>query len=944
MTIRDGSIEADLAPEVAATFVPVDPARGSWFALWDPNEFGALITSGVGNLEKRELDVIAPLDGEQAIRRQVTVSRLPMPQAIDLFAGLARSAPVHPTLLSWAAIVRTALDLVARGRLLPTVSPEGFDSWAVGPLGHEHLRNMEALAASLPAIAHCLPAAEPAPADPSQDLIIDPLHIVNACLDAVGDRMIRSPAASLVSSSPIFAHKDPTRVRHLRPWTEDVAAPHRTTTGVVFQMHPPETDSDEWQVRFRLRSRLDPSLIIDAAEFWNQTSDVGHLFDLQSETDLLSTLRKAVGSCKSLGAALSQSEPTSVVLDASDVDDLIDCLDDLASLGIEVRWPSEFVAPAIERRLVVGASAPAGSQPSFTSLSDLLSVDWEFLIDGLVLSKDELAALSEAKRGVVSVRGRWVRLDNAARNRLRAPVPTITGSDVLPALLAGQVEVGSGLISESIDLRADSDLADLAARVRSIDGTRTQVEPTGLAAELRPYQRCGLAWMADLCSLGLGGCLADDMGLGKTVQVLALHAHRGGPTLVVCPTSVVANWEREAARFLPGTQVRRYHGPGRSLTSVNDGDLVVTTYGVVRSDAAKLASHSWDLVVADEAQLAKNPRSRTAKSLRSIPSTCRMALTGTPVENRLSELWSIIDWAVPGLLGPFDGFRRTLSIPIERDNCSVATANLQRLIQPFLLRRKKSDPGIAPELPPKIERNVVVPLTEEQVSLYQATTKEVLEDVRENEGLIRHGLVLKLLTGLKQIANHPAQYLSEPGPLAGRSGKLAALDQLVELAIDQGEAMLIFSQYVQMGELLVRHLGDRGVESDLLHGGQSVAVRQQLVDRFQANQLPVLVLSLKAAGTGLNLTSASHVVHYDRWWNPAVEDQATDRAYRIGQDKTVTVHRLIAEGTVEDRVAELLEQKRTLADRVVGSGEGWVGQLDDAALSELVTLETVSPR
>ena len=369
---------------------------------------------------------------------------------------------------------------------------------------------------------------------------------------------------------------------------------------------------------------------------------------------------------------------------------------------------------------------------------------------------------------------------------------------------------------------------------------------------------------------------------------------------------------------------------------------MLTTYGVVRSDTETLASQTWDLVVADEAQHIKNPRSRSAKVLREIPGGARIALTGTPVENRLSELWAIIDWVVPGLLGPLQRFKREIATPIERDDDKRAARELSQLVKPFMLRRRKTDPGIAPELPPKLERDVIVPLTPEQVTLYKATVEHSLVEVGQAEGIARRGLVLKLLTGLKQIANHPAQFLGEPGPLAERSGKLEALDQLLESARQAGEATLVFTQYVKMGELVVRHLAERGHSIDMLHGGQSVKARQKLVDRFQTGELDVLVLSLKAGGTGLNLTAATNVVHYDRWWNPAVEDQATDRAYRIGQKQTVTVHRIITEGTIEARVAELLRNKRQLADRVVGGGEGWIGELSDDELSDLVSLETAS--
>ncbi len=937
-TVEHDDLLAAIGPDLAATFVPVDPARGSWFALWDPQHPGGLLAPIVADLKPVDVELILPAAERGTELVTVTASRLPMPRAIDLLARLPRSAPVHPTIHAWAAVVRAALDLVARGRLLPWVSPEGWDTWRVDPLDHDHLLHVNALAAALPALAHCRPSG------PARGRILDPTHVVRSCFDAVGDRMVRSPAAADAANSPIFSHRNPTRVRHLRPWVRDVATLHCASSGLVLQMHPPDRhrpsdDTERWHVVFRLRSQLDPSLIVDSADLWASSSEVIERFGDQVEIDLLAALRRASIVCPVIAPALTHPEPTGIFLDGEQLDGLLDRLDDLASIGVDVRWPSELVSPTIERQLVAGTGAPNGGSVSFTNLNDLLTVDWEFLLDGLRLTTAELQIISEAKRGVVPIRGRWVRLDSAARQRFMAPAPKLSAAQILPALLAGELPSDEGPLGERISIRAEGDLADLFNAVTELDVGRSQAEPAGLVATLRPYQQRGLAWMVDICDLGLGGCLADDMGLGKTIQILALHAHRQGPTLVVCPTSLIANWEREAATFLPDTNVLRYHGPNRSLPPLKPGDLVVTTYGVVRSDAEQLAQRSWDLVVADEAQHAKNPRSRTAKALRLIPSTCRMALTGTPVENRLSELWSIIDWAVPGLFGPFEFFRRTLSTPIERDSCPIATRRLHRLVQPFLLRRKKSDPGIAPELPPKTERNVIVPLTAEQVSLYQATTKETLQDVQDHDGLVRHGLVLKLLTCLKQITNHPAQYLGEAGPLPGRSGKLTALDELVDVALDNDESMLIFSQYVTMGRLLVEHLGTRGVDVEILHGGQPIAARQALVDRFQAGTLPILVLSLKAGGTGLNLTAASHVVHYDRWWNPAVEDQATDRAHRIGQDKSVTVHRLITEGTVEDRVAELLEQKRSLADRVIGTGESWIGSLDDDELARLVMLE-----
>ncbi|MET7850835.1 DEAD/DEAH box helicase, partial [Streptomyces avermitilis] len=461
----------------------------------------------------------------------------------------------------------------------------------------------------------------------------------------------------------------------------------------------------------------------------------------------------------------------------------------------------------------------------------------------------------------------------------------------------------------------------------------------------RTRWRCGLGWLARMTSLGLGGCLADDMGLGKTITLIALHLHRqsddaaAGPTLVVCPTSLMGNWQREIERFAPGTPVRRFHGSTRSLDGVPDDGFVLTTYGTMRFDAARLAEARWGMVVADEAQHVKNPYSATARALRTIGARARVALTGTPVENNLSELWAILDWTTPGLLGTLAGFRTRYAQAVEGGRDPAAAERLARLLGPFLLRRRKSDPGIAPELPPKTETDRTVSLTKEQAGLYEAVVRETLAEISGADSMARRGLIVKLLTGLKQICNHPAQFLKEERPnIAGRSGKLELLDELLDTILSEGAGVLVFTQYVRMARLIERHLAARGVPSQFLHGGTPVHQREVMVHRFQEGEVPVFLLSLKAAGTGLNLTRAEHVVHYDRWWNPAVEAQATDRAYRIGQTRPVQVHRLIAEGTIEDRIADMLLRKRELADAVLGSGESALTELTDAQLADLVEL------
>ena len=552
--------------------------------------------------------------------------------------------------------------------------------------------------------------------------------------------------------------------------------------------------------------------------------------------------------------------------------------------------------------------------------------------------------LAESHRPVVRLRDQWVVIDpDLVRKARKRELGLLEPVDALAVALTGTAEVDG----ETVPAVPVGALA--ALRDRLMAGPEDVEAPPGLTATLRDYQLRGLAWLDLMTSLGLGGCLADDMGLGKTVTLIALHLRRArrAPTLVVCPASLLGNWQREIEKFAPGTPVCRFHGVDRDLDGV-DGGFVLTTYGTLRTSAAQLAGREWGMVVADEAQHVKNPFSATAKALREIPSPARVALTGTPVENNLSELWALLDWTTPGLLGPLKAFRARHARAVENNEeieHAEAVERLARLVRPFLLRRRKSDPGIVPELPPKTESDHPVSLTREQASLYEAVVRETMAQIEAAEGMARRGLVMKLLTSLKQICNHPAQYLKEQAPrgsgtarLAGRSGKLALLDELLDTILAEDGSVLVFTQYVSMARLLADHLAARGIQAQLLHGGTPVAERERMVDRFQAGEVPVFLLSLKAAGTGLNLTRAGHVVHYDRWWNPAVEEQATDRAYRIGQTQPVQVHRLVTEGTVEDRIAEMLRAKRALADAVLGSGEAALTELTDRELADLVSL------
>ncbi|NEC50907.1 DEAD/DEAH box helicase, partial [Actinospica acidiphila] len=635
-----------------------------------------------------------------------------------------------------------------------------------------------------------------------------------------------------------------------------------------------------------------------------------------------------------------QDVPDVLALSEDELSDLLGvAATRLAAAGVAVHWPRDLAQDLTATAVVRSAPGSATDGTGFFESEDLLRFGWQIALGGDPLSEAEMDALAEAHRPVVRLRDQWVLVDPAlVRKARKRDLGLLDPVDALSVALTGEAEVDG----ETVEAVPAGTLAALRDRLTA--GVRPAEPPPGLDATLRDYQLRGLAWLDLMTSLGLGGCLADDMGLGKTVTLIALHLERARrePTLVVCPASLLGNWQREITRFAPGVPVRRFHGPDRTLDDL-DGGFVLTTYGTMRSAAPTLAEQRWGMVVADEAQHVKNPHSATAKALRTIPAPARVALTGTPVENNLSELWALLDWTTPGLLGPLKSFRARHARAVETGEDEQAVERLARLVRPFLLRRKKSDPGIVPELPPKTETDHPVPLTREQAALYEAVVRESMTAIETAQGMGRRGLVLKLLTSLKQICDHPALYLKEEHApagdrLAARSGKLALLDELLDTVLAEDGSALVFTQYVGMARLITRHLAERAVPVDLLHGGTPVPERERMVDRFQSGAVPVLVLSLKAAGTGLNLTRAGHVVHFDRWWNPAVEEQATDRAYRIGQTQPVQVHRLVTEGTVEDRIAEMLQSKRALADAILGSGESALTELSDRDLADLVSL------
>ena len=904
-----------------------------------------------------------------------TAAMLAIVPAADL-AGLPASVA------TWVLASKLAIDLVARERVVPTITRHGGRieaRWAAALAGSDDAAKVAALARSMPPAAHAVPATADAHA------VWAPEALVRAYLDAVVDALVRTarggptaPRAKAARPSTAWAERwrgalggaqrgfeaegfaERGVVDELARWSEP-ALGARDRLRACFRLELPVRDGAPFVLRFLLQSPDDPSLLVPAADVWatrgRSLEALGRAFRDPQES-LLEALGRAARLFPPLAAALEHARPEAVDLDPATAWTFLgDGAALLAEAGFGVIVPGELTA-AGQRRLrlrmrVGGGKKVAGvvAGAAGLALDELLRVDWEAVLGDEPLTARELATLARHKAPLVQFRGAWVAIDprelGDIQHRLAGGATTLTAREALHAVLAGEARHDGMTV-------AVAGAGAVAALVEQLRGgaTRELAPPRTLNATLRPYQARGLGWLVTMSALGLGACLADDMGLGKTMQLLAYLLRRrdeaprdARPALLVAPTSVVGNWEREIERFAPSLAIVRHYGATRARVAADlpraPGTLVLTTYGLLRRDAALLASVDWSVAALDEAQNIKNAASATARAARGLRASHRFALTGTPVENRLAELWSILEFANPGLLGPLDTFRREFALPIERYGNDAAASRLRRIVGPMILRRLKSDPTIIQDLPPKHEMKVVCSLTREQATLYKAVVDEELRRIAAVDGIARRGRVLALLMFTKQICNHPAQYLGERGPLPQRSGKLARTTEMLEEAIAAGDKALVFTQFREMGDKLVEHLTTTlGVEVLFLHGGTPKRARDEMVRRFQdePHGPRIFVLSVKAGGTGLNLTAASHVFHYDRWWNPAVEDQATDRAYRIGQTRAVQVHKLVCAGTVEDKIDALLAQKRALASRVVGAGEQWMTELDGRELRELFSL------
>ena len=767
------------------------------------------------------------------------------------------------------------------------------------------------------------------------------------------------------SKKPLYSYtKQPdAKFQHYLNWQQKIA---QTSTNSAlqlgFQLY--EADADEpnqWQLEFFIGSHQDPSFKFDLVDYWQHGKEFKAMIEQQFGKDvqqqLLIQLAHAAKIYPKLWAGMDSEKPDGVSLT---LDEAFEFLKEnawiLEDSGFKVIIPAWLTPKGRQRaklRLRTSKSTATAIKKanSYLSLDNLIDYQYELSIGDEPVSIEEWQQLVATKAPLVQFRGQWMELD---RDKMVEMLQLWQAQQHENAQLSVQALLKK-LAEESdvFEISITDSLAEMLEKLTNNARLEPIENPSLLNANLREYQKRGVSWLRYLESLGLSGCLADDMGLGKTMQVISLlvlekETSKTKPTLLIAPTSVVGNWQKEVEKFAPHLKTFIHHGNGREKdekafkTLCNEFDMVISSYTLVRKDTALFNACDWHRLVLDEAQNIKNPNTAQTKAINTLQANHRLALTGTPVENRLMDLWSIFNFLNPGYLGKQAQFRKLYEIPVQRDNDLHQSAILKKLIQPFVLRRLKTDKNIIKDLPDKIENKQYCNLSKEQASLYEAVVKDVDAQLDEMDGIARQGLMLSTLMKLKQICNHPMQFLQDGSAFTPeRSHKLERISEMLEEALADGDSVLVFTQFTEIGENLQRYLSkEKHFPTHYLHGGTSRKKREQMISDFQNPEAPpsIFILSLKAGGVGITLTQANHVFHFDRWWNPAVENQATDRAFRIGQQKNVFVHKFVTLGTLEEKIDQMIEDKQKIADSIIGNDESWLTKLDNQAFRKLIAL------
>ncbi|MCE1246839.1 MAG: DEAD/DEAH box helicase [Firmicutes bacterium] len=746
-------------------------------------------------------------------------------------------------------------------------------------------------------------------------------------------------------------------LQKLRQWQRPLLIQQQAGFKLGFRLEEPRDEDDsEWKVRYVLQSDKDPSLVISVRDAWLGNDGIPDLMGIEKmeiREYILQNLGKASFVCPWIEESLKTDTPDSHITDINQTFAfLTKDAQMLKQAGYVVFLPAWWSRKGNIRNIKARASvkSPSMKSKSFMSLDELVDINWKLVIGDQPITFEELMELSKLKAPLVKFRGEWVMLSaeeiQEAIDFWKNKPEKTTAGDMVKASLG----VHSKKELKMVEVHSSKGwISDLLKNLDNPGNLKMMDQPEGFIGQMRPYQQRGLSWLDFLKKWGFGACLADDMGLGKTIQVLGLIqndsvAGNDKPVLIVCPTSVIGNWFKEAEKFTPDLQVMVHHGQNR-LRGVEFVDkaqmknIVLTSYTLLQKDLNFLNGVKWGGIILDEAQNIKNAETKQAKAARDMKADYRIAMTGTPVENHVGELWSVMEFLNPGYLGSKQDFKQNFHIPIQVLQSRETAEKLKKLTGPFILRRLKTDKSIISDLPEKLEMKTWCNLTKEQASLYAAVAEELISKIEDTEGIERRGNVLAAMTKLKQICNHPLNFMKDNSHAEKRSGKLERLSEMMEEVILAGEKALIFTQYTEMGEILKQYLQNTyGKEVFYLHGGTPKARRDQMVEQFQNSEKApfAFILSIKAGGTGLNLTGANHVFHYDRWWNPAVENQATDRAFRIGQKKTVEVHKFITIGTLEEKIDNMIETKKMVAESVVGTGEDWLTELSNSELRELL--------
>jgi len=973
--IKDG-LKSQLGPRLSRS--PTD------LGIWLPSYGGKPLPSdGIGPGPS------GPNSGISLMRWHVDTVMPETKDAVRILSEVIRSRTsisgmsVGPDLAYWADVLRLAGSMVARQQILPGME-KGHARyrgvWRPVFMGRDDER-FAALARRMPAAGYAFESASP-----RIKPVRSPAAVLRTVITGFVDHMVRSTASAAVSGG--YARRKHFDSIHdswlhglmtaddtmedsadasaleasIVEWKRTITALANPSLRLCFRLEEPGDSNSKsggpWFVRYLLQSRNDPSLIIAADRVWNGKGIPALGRDGRHAKEfLLASLGRASGIVTGMSEGLEKYGMAGYAVDAAGAHRFLsEEASVLEQLGYGIMLPSWWVGGGTKARLTARAvAAPKMKAGGMLDIDSVVRFDWELAVGGKKITLKELQRLADAKSPLVSIRGQWMEIGSG---EIKRAIDFLRKNARMTVRDSVMMEFGAGRAPGWMELEVsgkDGRITDMMGMLRGDAEIRELPQPDGFAGKLRPYQLRGYSWLAFLQGIGLGGCLADDMGLGKTVQILALaqryrQARKKGPILLVCPTSVMDNWSREAARFAPDLSVAIHHGGGRKrdgrfARDASGHDIIVSSYGLMYRDIQFIKKVRWGGVVLDEAQNIKNPETKQSKAARSLDAGFRFALTGTPVENSVGDIWSIMEFLNPGLLGTQAEFKRNFFVPIQLSRDRRASETLKRITGPFMLRRLKTDRTVITDLPKKMEMNVYCSLTREQASLYAAVLKNVGDELGAAEGIRRKGLILAILTKLKQVCNHPAHFLKDGSAIADRSGKLARLTEMLDEVISSGERALVFTQFVEMGELLRRHIADTfGREVPFLHGGVPKRRRDAMVERFQDGGSDVFVVSLKAGGTGLNLTAASHVFHFDRWWNPAVENQATDRAFRIGQRRNVQVHKLICAGTMEERIDEIINRKKEISEGVVGTGEGWLTKMSDGELREVLALSREATR